>query len=141
MCVSVCGHRPKQIRDRPGIQADLVRRIGGARGGYETAEVHDVRRNGGGRGLCRGPEKRADGVFRGRRQNFRHQRRPVDDCSPGRGGMAQDSGTRGGTFRGEMIRRRESQCWTTACSSMTGRSKEMIAQSKRARAGSLAIVD
>ena len=69
----------------------------GAHGGYETAEVRDVRRNGGGRGLCGGPGKRADVVFPGRLQSFRHQRRPpVDDCSPGRGEMAQNGGTRQG---------------------------------------------
>ena len=31
----------------------------------------------GGRGLCGGPGKRVDGVFPGRPQSFRHQRRPV----------------------------------------------------------------
>ena len=36
-------------------------------------------------------------------------------------GMAQDGGTRGGTFHGEMDRCRESQGWTTACSSMPKR--------------------
>ena len=42
--------------------------------------------------------------------------------SPGRGGMAQDGGTRGGTFHGEMDHcRRESRGWTTACSSMPER--------------------
>ena len=58
------------------------------------------------------------GVPPGRPQSFRYQRRPVGDCGPGRGGMAQDRGTRGGTFHGEMDRCRESQGWTmtTACS-------------------------
>ena len=55
-----------------------------------------------------------DDVFPGRPQSFRHQRRPVDDCSPGRGGMTQNDRTRGGTFHGEMDRCRES--WTTVCS-------------------------
>ena len=64
--------------------------------------------------------------------------------------MAPDGGTRGGTFYGEMDRCRESQGWTTACSSsssivvcpnVTGRTTERIAQSKRACAGSIAIVD
>ena len=32
------------------------------------------------------------------------QRRPVDGCSPGRGGMAQDGGTRGGKLHGETDR-------------------------------------
>ena len=57
----------------------------------------------------------------------------------------QDGGTRGGTFHGEMDRCRDSQGWTTACSSIcpnvTGRTKERIVQIKRVRAGSLAIVD
>ena len=109
------------------IEATLRRRrilfawICGAHGGYETAEVRDVWRNGGGRGLCRGPGKRVDGVFPGRSQSFRHQRRPVDDCSPGRGGMEQNGRTRGGTFHGEMDRCRENQGWTTACSGMPER--------------------
>ena len=38
-------------------KADLVCGICGAHGGYETAEVRDVRRNGGGRGLCGGAGK------------------------------------------------------------------------------------
>ena len=62
-----------------------------------------------------------DGVFPGRPRSFRHQRRLVDDYSPGRGGMAQSGGTRGGTFHGEMDRCRESQGWTTACSGMPER--------------------
>ena len=80
------------------------------------------------------------GVFLGRPQSFRHQRRPVDDCSPGRGGMAQNSGT----FYGEMDRCRESQAelrHVVVCSNVTGRTKERITQSKRARAGSLTLVD
>ena len=86
----------------------------GAHGGYETAEVRDVRRKGGGRGLCRGPGKRVDRVFPGRPQSFWHQRRPVDDCSPERRRMAQNGRTRGRTFLGDMDRCRESQGWTTA---------------------------
>ena len=57
-----------------------------------------------------------DGVFPGEPQDFRHQRRTVDDCSPGREGMAQNGGTRGETLHCEMDRCRESQGWTTACS-------------------------
>ena len=83
--------------------------------------MRDVRRNGGGRGLRGGPGKRVDRVFRGQLQSLQHQRRPVDDCSPGRGGIAQDGGTRGETFHGEMDRCRESQGWTTACSGMPKR--------------------
>ena len=112
----------------------------------ETAEVRDVRKMCGGRGLCGGPGKIMGGVFPRRPQSFRHQRRPVDDCSPGRGGMAQNGGSRGGTFHGEMDRCRGSQGWTirhaVVCPNVTRRTnKERIAQSKRARAGSLALVD
>ena len=102
-------------------KADLVCGICGAHGGYETAEVRDVRRNGGGRGRCGGPGKIVDGVFLGRLQSFRHQRRPVDDCSPGRGRMAQNGRTRGETFHGKMDRCRKNQGWTTACSGMPER--------------------
>ena len=72
----------------------------------------------GGAGCVEGAGKRVDGVFPGRSQRFRHQRRPVDECSPGRGGMAQNGRTRAGPFHGEMDRYRENQGWTTACSGM-----------------------
>ena len=90
-----------------------------------------------------GARKKSDGVFPGRSQSFRRQRRPLDDCSPGRGGMGQNGRTRGGTFHGEVYRCRESQGWSTAgvCPNVTERTKKRIAQSKRARAGSLALVD
>ena len=67
-------------------------------------------------------------------QSFRHQRRSVDGCRPGRGRMAQDGGTRGETFHGGIDRCRESQGWTTACSGMPERDGknqgEEISQSK-----------
>ena len=62
-----------------------------------------------------------NGVSPGRPQSFRYQGRPVDDCNPGRGGMTQDGGTRGGTFHGEMDRCRESQGWTTTYRSIPER--------------------
>ena len=71
--------------------------------------MRDDWRIGGVRGLCGEPRKVVDGVFPGRPQNFRHQRRPVDDCNPGRERIAQNGGTRGGTFHGEMDRCRGSQ--------------------------------
>ena len=117
-------------------EANLVCGICGAHGGYETAEVRDVRRNGGGRGLCRGPGKRVDGVFPGRSQNVRHQRRPVDDCSPERGGMAQNGRTRGGTFHGEIDRCIENQGWTTACSGMPERDVKNLEEDSPKQAGS-----
>ena len=48
----------------------------------------------------------------------------------------------GGTFHGEMYRCREAGLRHAAvCPNVKGRAKERIDQSKRARAGSLAIVD
>ena len=79
---------------------------------------------------------KVDGVFPGRPQSLRHQRRPVDDCSPGRGGMAQDGGTRQGMFHGEMERCRESQGWTTACSSMPERDGKDQGEDSPKQAGS-----
>ena len=56
--------------------------------------------------------------------------------------MAQDGGTRGATFYGEIGRCRESQGWTTAYSMPERDGKDYEEDSpKRARAGSLAIVD
>ena len=52
--------------------------------------------------------------------------------------------TRGGTFHGKMDRCRKTKAGlrhAVVCPNVTGRTKERIAQSKRARAGSLALVD
>ena len=109
--------------------------------------MRDVRRIGGGRGLREGPGKRVDGgvSWTTTPELSVSTPRPLDDCSPGRGGMAQDDGTRGGTFHVEMDRCTESQGWTTTCSSMSERDEkdqgEDSPKSKRARAGSLATVD
>ena len=65
--------------------------------------------------------------------------------SPGGAGGEPNSEKQTRTFHGEMDRGRESQGLTTVrrniCSNVTVRAKERIAQSKRSRAGSLAIVD
>ena len=84
------------------------------------------------------------GVSPVRPQSFRYQHRPVDGCSPGRGGMTQDGGTRGGTFHGEMDpaeKVRAGLRHAVVCPNVTGRTKGRIAQSRRVRAGSLARVD
>ena len=83
-----------------------------------------------------GPGKRVDRVFPGRPQSFRHQRRPVNDCRPGRGGMVQNGGTRGGTFHGEIDRCRGSQGWTTACSRMPERNGKDQGEDSPKQAGS-----
>ena len=98
--------------------------------------MRDVRRNGGEHGLCGGPGKRVDGVFPGRPQSFRHQRRPVDDCSPGRGGMAQNGRSRGRTFHGEMDRCRKKQGWTAAYSGMPARDGKEQGEDSPKQAGS-----
>ena len=92
-----------------------------------------------------GPGKRVRGVFPGRPQSFRHQPRPVDNCSSGRGGTAQNGETRGGTFHGEMDcsaeKAKAELRHAVVCPNVTERTKERLAQSKRARAGLLALVD
>ena len=59
--------------------------------------------------------------------------------------MVKDGGTRGGTFHGEMDRcYKESRAglrYAVVCPSVTGMTKERIAQSKRARVDSLTIID
>ena len=56
----------------------------------------------------------------------------------------QNRGPRAGIFHGKIDRCREGQRWTTTCSSMPeldGKDNDMIAQRKRARAGSRVTVD
>ena len=99
--------------------------------------MRDVRIIGGGRRLCGGAGKRVDRCFLDDpTQCFWYQRRPMDDCSPGRGIMAQNSGTRGGTFHSEIVRRRESQGWTTACSRMPERDGKDQGEDSPKQAGS-----
>ena len=98
--------------------------------------MRDVRRNGGGHGLCEEPGKRVDGMVPGRPQSFRHKRRPVDYCSPGREGMGQNGRTRGGTFHGKMDRCRKNLGWTTACSGMPERNGKDQGEDSPKQAGS-----
>ena len=68
----------------------------------------------------------------------------VEERSLGRGGIAQDGGTRSRTFHDLLSRCQESQGPTTAQSSMPERDVQDQGEdipSKRVRAGSLAIVD
>ena len=106
--------------------------------------MRDVWRNGGRHGLRGGPGKRVDGVFPERSQSFRHQCRPVDDCSPGRGGWRRTVEQGAERFMAKWTAAEKARAGLrheVVCSNVTGRTKERIAQSKRARAGSLAIVD
>ena len=106
--------------------------------------MRDVRRIGGGRGLCGGGGKRVDGVF-------------LDDLRAF--GINADQWTTAAQDEGEWRRTAEEGAehfmakWIAAektraglrravvCPNVTGRTKERIAQCKRARAGSLALVD
>ena len=118
---------------------DLVRGVCGAHGGCETNEVRNVRRIGGGGGLRRGAGKRVDGVFPGRTQSVWLQRRPVD-WEEGRR-TAEQGAER---FMAKWIaaeKARAGLLHVVVCPNVTGRTKERIARSNRARAGSLAIVD
>ena len=72
----------------------------------------------GGAGCVGGQEKEWVWCFL---DDLRGMCRPVDNCSPGRGGMAKNGRTRGGTFHGEMDRCRKKQGWTTSYSGMLER--------------------
>ena len=94
--------------------------------------MRDVWRIGAGCGLCGWSGKNVDGVFPGRPESFRRQRRPVGDSSPGRGWMAQNGGTRGGTFHREMHRSKKARTGlqhAVICPIVTGRTKVNLAQS------------
>ena len=91
-----------------------------------------------------GARKKSGWVFPGRPQSFRHQRRPVDDCSPGRGGMAHNGEIRAEHFMAKWIAAEKAKAGlrhAVVCPNVTGRTKKRIAQSKRARADWLALVD
>ena len=106
--------------------------------------MRDVQRIGGGRGLCGGPGKRVDEVFPGRPHSFRYRRRPVDDCSPGRGEWRRTAEQGAEHFMAKLIAVEKVKAGlrhAVVCPSVTWRTKKRIAQSKRARAGSLALVD
>ena len=94
-------------------EADPFGGICGAHESYETAEVCHVWRTGAGHVLQEGSGRRVSGVFRGRSHSFRYQRRAVEERSPGRGGIAQDNGKRGGTFHDLLSCCQESQGQTT----------------------------
>ena len=95
--------------------------------------------------MCGWSEKIVDGVIPGRPQSFRHQRRPKWTTA------AQDEGEWRRTV--EQGAEHFMAKWTAAekartglrhavvYSNATGRTKERVAQSKRVRAGSLALVD
>ena len=126
-------------------EVDLVCGICGAHGGYETAEVRVVWRNGGGGAGCvGGQEKEWMGCF-------------LDDLRVF--GINADQRTTAAQDEGEWRRTAEQGTehfmakWIVAekakaglqhavvCPNVTGRTKKRIVQNKRARAGSLTLAD
>ena len=93
-------------------------------------------------GCVGGQEKGVDGVSPGRPQSFRYQRRPVDDCGPGRGEwrkMAEQGAERFTEKKWMAAEKvRAGLRHAVVFPNVTGRTKERIAQSKRPCAGSRA---
>ena len=68
----------------------------------------------------------------------------MDDCSPGQGGGGKMAEQEAERFMAKWIAAEKSRAGlrhAVVCPNVTGRTKERIAQSKRARAGSLPMVD
>ena len=113
-------------------------------GGYETAKVRDVRRYGGERGLCGGPGKRVDGVFPGRPQTFGINPDQWTTAAQDEGEWRRTAEQGAEYFMAKWIAAKKNKAGlrhAVVCPNVTRRTKERIAQSKRARAGSLALVD
>ena len=116
---------------------DPVCGICDAHGGYETVEVRDVRISGGGRGLHGGPGKRMDGVFSIDADQW-------TTAAQGEGKWRKTAEQGAERFMAKWIaveKVRAGLRHAAVCPNVTARTKERIAQSKRVRAGSLAIVD
>ena len=106
--------------------------------------MRDVRRNGEGRAGCvGGQEKEWIGCFLDDLRAF--DINAVDDCSPRRGRWRRTA-EQGGEhyFVAKWIVAEKTKAGlrhAVVCPNVTGRTKRRIAQSMRARAGSLALVD
>ena len=123
---------------------DLVCGIYGAHGGYEIAEVHDVRRNGGGASCMGDQEKEWVGCFlddlRAFGINADQRATAAQDKEEWR--RTAEQGAR--RFMAKWIAAEKARAGlrhAVVYPNVTGRTKERIAQSKRVRPGSLALVD
>ena len=104
--------------------------------------MRDVRRIGGGRGLCGGPGKRVDGCFLDDLRAFSIN---ADQWTT----AAQDEGEwrkMAEQFMAKLIAAEKTRAGlrhavVVVCPKVMGRNKERIAQSNHSRAGSLALVD
>ena len=116
------------------------RGVCGAHGERETAEVRDVRRAGGRRRLHRRAGKMVDMMSPVRPQSLRYQRRSVDDC--GKWCKVTEQGAE--RFMAKWISAEKARAGlrhAVVCPNVTGRTKERIAQSKRAHVDSFAMVN
>ena len=104
----------------------------------------DVRRIGEGRGLCGGQGKRVDGVFPGRPRSFRYNADQWTTAAQDEGEWHISAEQGAEHFMAKWITAEEAKSGlrhAVVCPNVMERTKERIAQSKRARAGSLALVD
>ena len=105
--------------------------------------MRDVRKIGGGHGLYEGGGKLTDRVFSGRPQIFWHPRLPVDDCSPRRGEWRRTAEQGVEHFMAKGIAAEKTRAglrYAVVCPNEMERTEKRIPQSKRNRAGSLALV-
>ena len=112
-------------------------------GGYETAEVRDVRRIGGGRGLRGGPGKRVDEVFPGRRAfHINADQWTTATKEEGEWRRTADQGAE--HFMAKWIAAEKAKAGlrhAVVCPNVTGWTLERKIQSKQARSGLPALVD
>ena len=107
--------------------------------------MRDVRRNGRGRGLCGGPGKHCwIGCFLDDLRAFGINADQWTPAAQDEGGWRRTAEQGAEHFMAKWIAAEEARAGlrhAVVCPNITGRTKERIAQSKRARAGSLALVD
>ena len=123
---------------------DLGSGICGAHGGYETAEVRDVRRNGGGAGCVGGQEKEWMGCFLDDLRAFGINANQWATASQDEGEWRRTAELGAEHFTAKWVVAEKVKAGlrhAVVCPNVTERTKKRIAQSKRARAGSLALVD
>ena len=107
--------------------------------------MRGARRIGANRGLRGGPGKRVDGAFPGRpfrTFGIKADQWPTAALDEGEWHRTAEQGAE--RFIAKWVAAEKARAglrYAVVCPNVTRRTKEMIAQSKRARAGSLAIVD
>ena len=106
--------------------------------------MRDVRRIGGGRGLCGGAGNIVDGVFLDDLRAFGINTDQWTTAAQGEGEWRRTAEKGAKHFMAKCIAAEEARAGlrhAAVCPNLTGRKKERISQSKWARAGSLALVD